>query len=61
MESCDYISLYRVFANDFEDLGGGYIIVGVDTDKNGVAKRPVAGVPEEQIDVVVFPDYNSCS
>ena len=41
------------FANDFEDLGGGYIIVGVDTDENGVAKRPVVGVPEEQIDVVV--------
>ena len=26
------------FANDFDDLGGGYIIVGVDTDdKTGMA------------------------
>ena len=41
------------FANDFEDLGGGYIIVGVDTDENGVAKRPVVGVPEEQIDDIL--------
>ena len=30
------------FANDFDDLGGGYIIVGVDTyDKTGMAIRPV--------------------
>lgn len=38
------------FANDLDDLGGGYILVGVDTDENGVAKRPVVGMPEEQID-----------
>ena len=41
------------FANDFDDLGGGYIIVGVDTDENGVAKRPVVGIPEEQIDDIL--------
>ena len=30
------------FANDFEDLGGGYIVVGVDSDEaTGVAIRPV--------------------
>ena len=39
------------FANDFDDLGGGYIIVGVDTDdKTGMAIRPVEGVPIEKID-----------
>ena len=29
------VSIYhsiRAFANDFDNLGGGYIIVGVDTD-----------------------------
>ena len=37
------------FANDFDDLGGGYIIVGVDTDdKTGMAIRPVEGVPIEK-------------
>ena len=41
------------FANDFEDLGGGYILVGVDTDENGAAKRPMGGVPEEQIDNIL--------
>ena len=42
------------FANDFDDLGGGYIIVGVDTDdKTGMARRPVAGVPMEKIDSIL--------
>ena len=34
------------FANDFDDLGGGYILVGVDSDDDtGMAIRPVEGVP----------------
>lgn len=42
------------FANDFDDLGGGYIIVGVDTDdKTGMAIRPVDGVPMEKIDNIL--------
>lgn len=42
------------FANDFDDLGGGYIIVGVDTDdKTGMAIRPVEGVPVEKIDGIL--------
>ncbi len=39
------------FANDFDDLGGGYILVGVDTDnQTGMAVRPIVGVPDCQID-----------
>ena len=42
------------FANDFDDLGGGYIIVGVDADdKTGMAIRPVEGVPIEKIDGIL--------
>ena len=42
------------FANDFDDLGGGYIVVGVDTDnKTGLAIRPVEGVPIEKIDSIL--------
>lgn len=37
------------FANDFDNLGGGYILVGVD-EENGKAKRPVEGVPENKLD-----------
>ena len=42
------------FANDFDDLGGGYIVVGVDTDeKTGVAIRPVECIPTEKIDGIL--------
>lgn len=50
-------SIYRsicAFANDFDDLGGGYILVGVDTDhETGMAIRPVEGVPMEKIDGIL--------
>lgn len=39
------------FANDIDNLGGGYILVGVE-EENGVAKRPVLGLPESQIDAI---------
>lgn len=41
------------FANDFENLGGGYILVGVEQDENGIAKRPVKGIPLESIDEIL--------
>lgn len=47
-------SIYRTvcaFANDFDNIGGGYIIVGVKEYK-GVAQRPVCGIPEEQLDKI---------
>ncbi len=37
------------FANDIDNLGGGYIIVGVE-EENGMPKRPVVGIPTEQLD-----------
>lgn len=40
------------FANDFENLGSGYIVVGVEEDKNGLAKRPIFGFPIEQFDKI---------
>ncbi|MFI3296946.1 MAG: putative DNA binding domain-containing protein [bacterium] len=39
------------FANDFDNIGGGYILIGVE-ENNGVAKRPVCGIPIEQIDKI---------
>ena len=42
-------AIYRsicAFANDFENIGGGCIIIGVEED-NGVAKFPIKGIPEE--------------
>ena len=39
------------FANDIDNLGGGYILVGVE-EENGIAKRPVKGLPIEQLDKI---------
>ena len=42
------------FANDFDDLGGGYIIVGVDNEENTIIKKnQVEGVPIEKIDGIL--------
>ncbi len=51
-ESWNPRAIYRsvvAFANDFDNAGGGYIIVGV-TEKDGVIQRPVKGVPLSKID-----------
>ncbi len=39
------------FANDFDNIGGGYILVGVEEEK-GIAKRPVHGLAEEELDSI---------
>jgi ATP-dependent DNA helicase RecG len=36
------------FSNDIGNTGGGYMIVG-DFEQNGVAKRPVQGLPVAEI------------
>ena len=44
--------IYRsicAFANDYNNDGGGYILVGVE-ENNGVAVRPVKGIDEESLD-----------
>ena len=40
------------FANDFDNIGGGYILIGVEEEK-GSAKRPVKGIPEDKIDGIL--------
>ncbi len=44
-------AVYRsicAFANDFENVGGGYILIGVE-EKDGIAKRPVMGLSAAKI------------
>ncbi len=46
--------IYRsicAFANDFDNIGGGYIVIGVE-EKDGVAVRPVSGIPLDTIDKI---------
>lgn len=47
-------AIYRTicaFANDFDNTGGGYIVVGVE-EKNGKAMRPVAGIDSDRIESI---------
>lgn len=47
-------AIYRsicAFANDIENIGGGYIIIGVE-DENGMAKFPVKGLCAGQLDAI---------
>ena len=39
------------FANDFDNVGGGYIVIGVE-EINGIAVRPVKGVEESELDKI---------
>lgn len=39
------------FANDFQNLNGGYIVIGV-AEQSGMAMLPPKGLPPEQIDAV---------
>lgn len=48
------ISIYHsicAFANDIDNIGGGYILVGVE-EENGLAKRPVCGLSDESLDKI---------
>lgn len=38
------------FANDFENLGGGYVVIGQDCDANGQPLFPPVGLPTNQLD-----------
>lgn len=49
-DPADIYQTICAFATDLEDTGGGYILIGVEQDDNGVAKRPVKGLPSESID-----------
>jgi len=47
-------AIYRTicaFANDFDNIGGGYIVVGVE-EKNGRAVRPIKGLDIEKIEPI---------
>lgn len=40
------------FATDLENTGGGYILIGVE-EENGIAKRPVKGIDNAHIDIIL--------
>ena len=40
------------FANDFENLGGGYVVIGQDCDADGQAVFPPVGIPGSALDKI---------
>lgn len=40
------------FANDIDNVGGGYIVVGVE-EKDGTPVLPVKGIPQERVDGIL--------
>ena len=40
------------FANDFENLGGGYVVIGQDCDINGQPVFPPVGLADNQLDKI---------
>ena len=47
------------FANDIDNGGGGYIVIGVE-EKNGRPVLPVKGLPIEKIDEIMKDLLNKC-
>ena len=37
------------FANDIDNIGGGYILIGIE-EKNGLPKLPITGIAKERVD-----------
>ncbi len=40
------------FANDIDNIGGGYILIGVD-ECNGIPKLPIQGISKERVDGIL--------
>lgn len=49
------------FANDFENLGGGYVVIGQDCDKSAMPIFPPIGVPENQLDKIQRESLGFCN
>ncbi len=49
------------FANDFENLGGGYVVVGQGCDANGRPVFPPAGLKDNQLDKIQRELLQACN
>ena len=48
------------FANDFDNMGGGYILIGVE-EVNGRPKLPLTGLDPDSIDTIQQDLLNKCN
>ena len=67
-ERIDYFSDYYpdeiirticAFANDIDNVGGGYIVIGVE-EENGCPKMPIKGIEKHRIDGILKKLHNHC-
>ena len=47
------------FANDIDNWGGGYLILGVE-EENGCPKFPIKGIPIDKVDDILKDLLNKC-
>ena len=47
------------FANDFDDIGGGYIVIGIE-EADGVMKTPIVGLDARQLDSIQKEVWKYC-
>ena len=48
------------FANDYDNINGGYIVIGVK-EKNGMPVFPLEGVPKEKLDFIQQEIFQYCN
>ncbi|MCD4845376.1 MAG: winged helix-turn-helix transcriptional regulator [Methanosarcinales archaeon] len=49
------------FANDFENLGGGYVVIGQDCEEMGMPIFPLKGLPNNQLDRIQLELLGFCN
>ena len=48
------------FANDIQNLNGGYIVLGIETDQNGNPKLPPRGLEDKDLDLLQIELRGQC-
>lgn len=56
----DIIHSICAFANDYDNINGGYIVIGVK-EKNGMPVFPLVGVPKEELDSIQQEIFQYCN
>lgn len=55
----EIISTICAFANDINNMGGGYVVIGVE-EENGSPKFPVKGIDKSKVDGILKKLHNHC-
>ena len=54
------IHTLTAFANDFDNMGGGYVFIGVE-EENGRPKLPLSGLDPDSVDDIQLDILNKCN